>query len=72
MSLYKIEDRHHFKDYRLVSKLPQFFKPLEKLFNNRFNKLFDTFKLLPDSQYGFSSTSPSLTESSEEITDAIV
>ena len=72
--LYKTGDRHHFTNYRPVSLLPQFSKILEKLFNNRLDKFINKHKLLSDSQYGFranSSTSLALTESIEEITNAI-
>ncbi len=72
--LYKTGDKHHFTNYRPVSLLPQFSKILEKLFNSRLDKFTDKHKLLSDSQYGFrtnSSTSLALTESIEEITNAI-
>lgn len=72
--LYKSGDRHHFTNYRPLSLLPQFSKILEKLFNNRFDSFINKYELLSDSQYGFranSSTALALTESIEEITNAI-
>ena len=72
--LYKTGDRHQFTNYRPVSLLPQFSKILEKLFNNRLDKFINKHELLSDSQYGFranSSTALALTESIEEITNAI-
>lgn len=72
--LYKTGDRHHFRNYRRVSLLPQFSKILEKLFNNRLDTFLNKHKLLSDSHYGFRSncsTSLAIIDSIEGIRNAI-
>ncbi len=72
--LYKTGNKHQFTNYRPVLLLSQFSKILEKLFNNRLDKVIDKYKLLTESQYGFRSnraTSLALIDSVEEITNSI-
>ena len=48
--LFKAGDRSLFSNYRPISLLSQFSKKLEKLFNERLDKLIDKFLLLNKSQ----------------------
>ena len=62
------------ENYRPVSLLPQFSKVVEKLFNNRLDKLIDKHILISESQYGFKinrSTSLALIDSIEEIPNSL-
>ena len=51
--LFKPGDKHVFTNYRPVLLLPQFFKILEKLFNNRLDSFIEKNCILSECQYGF-------------------
>ena len=50
--LFKNGNKSDFSNYRLISPLPQFSKILEKLFNERLQRLLNTNNTLSNSQYG--------------------
>ena len=51
--IFKNGQKTKFTNYRPISKLSQFCKILEKLFNLRLQIFLDANKILSDSQYGF-------------------
>ena len=66
--------RDVFTNFRPISRLPQFSKILEKLFNVRLDNFIERHSILSNSQYGFipnMSTSLTLLELTEEITSAL-
>ena len=72
--LYKTEDPMIFSNYRPVCLLTQFYKILEKIFNNRLPKFITINNVLYDGQYGFRhnhSTELAVLEMIEKITNAI-
>ena len=72
--LYKSGEKNVFTNYRPIYLLPQFFKILEKVYNNRLDKFLNKCNILSPSHYGFRSsmsTTEALLDLVEEITTSL-